>query len=255
MQKQISHPLLRTYSSKFKISDWVLSHFPKHKVYVEPFGGCASILLNKLPSEVEIYNDLNDDVFNLFRILQDSERAERLIHALHNTPFSKAEYNAAFRNTSNLIEKARRLLVRSQLDLFNNDKDPLSLNIPHILNTWNEQPHILKYASERLKNTIIENRDALDIIDLYDSDETLFFIDAPLNRDQFDHVEKALISKLTSIQGKVIMCGWNNALYQDSLIGWNKKIRLQPGRSKPECLWICPKSKQFDLFEGILTAS
>lgn len=251
MQKQISHPLLRTYSNKFKISDWVLSHFPKHKIYVEPFGGCASILLNKLPSDIEVYNDSNTDVVNLFNILRDQERTQQLVHALHHTPFSKTEYNAAFRNTANSIEKARRLLVRTQLELFNDDKQPLALNIPHILSSWNEQPYILKYASERLKNTIIENRDALEIIDLYDSPETLFFIDAPLNRSEFNHIEEALISKVISIQGKVILCGWNNALYQHSLIGWQKKSHVQPGRTKPECLWICPKSKQFDLFEGI----
>jgi DNA adenine methylase len=252
MQKQLSHPLLRTYSSKFKICDWILSYFPKHKVYVEPFGGCASILLNKLPSEIEVYNDLNADIYNLFNILRDSEKTKKLIHAIQNTPFSKTEYNSAFRNTVKPIEKARRLLLRTQLEFFSENKDPLAQNIPYLIGSWNDQPRILQYASERLRNTIIENRDALEIIDLYDSSETLFFIDVPLNRDRFLGSEEELISKVLSVQGKVVLCGWDNDLYHHSLTGWMMKKRIQPGRSKPECLWICPKSKQFDLFEGLM---
>lgn len=253
MQKKISHPLLRIQSSKFKISDWVLSFFPKHRIYVEPFGGCASILLNKSPSEVEVYNDLNRDLYNLFRILREPEQAQSLIYAVENTPFSRQEFKQAFRNTQNSIEKARRLFIRSQLGFFEDGKssDIQSGNLVSSLESWNQQPKVIQYASKRLKNTIIENRDALDVIDFYDTPDTLFFIDYPFPSEHVSKRETELINKLICVKGKVILCGWDNALYHDLLYGWVKKKRIQPGRTRAECLWVCPKTKQFDLFEGL----
>lgn len=253
MQKRITHPLLRIQSSKFKVSDWVLSFFPKHKLYVEPFGGCASVLLNKLPSEIEVYNDLNQDLYNLFSILREPEKAQSLKYVIENTPFSRQEFNSAFRNTKNSIEKARRLLIRSQLNFFEDNKqiDLQNGNLASNLDSWNQQPRIIEYASKRLKNTIIENKDAFEIIDLYDTPDTLFFVDYPLSSEQFSQREIELINKLICLKGKVILCGWDNALYHDLLNGWVKKKRQQPGRTRSECLWICPKTKQYDLFEGL----
>ncbi|MCP0917775.1 DNA adenine methylase [Acinetobacter indicus] len=253
MQKSISHPLLRLQSSKFKISDWVLSFFPKHKIYVEPFGGCASVLLNKAPSDIEVYNDLNRDLYNLFSILRDPEKAQSLILAIEHTPFSRQEFKMAFRNTKNNIEKARRLFIRSQLGCFEDNKhiDLQSGSLISNLESWNQQPKVIDYASKRLKNTIVENKDALEIIDLYDSEDTLFFIDYPFPSENISCSEIDLINKLICIKGKVILCGWDNALYHDLLNGWVKKKRVQPGRTRSECIWVCPKTKQFDLFEGL----
>lgn len=255
MQKKISHPLLRIQSSKFKISDWVLSFFPKHRIYVEPFGGCASILLNKSPSEVEVYNDLNQDLYNLFYILREPEQAQSLIDAIENTPFSRQEFKQAFRNTPNSIEKARRLFIRSQLGFFDDGKstDIQSGNLASCLESWNQQPKVIQYASKRLKNTIIENKDALDVIDFYDSTDTLFFIDYPFSPEHVSNYETELINKLLYVKGKVILCGWDNALYHNLLNEWVKKKRIQPGRTRDECLWVCPKTKQFDLFEGLVS--
>ena len=255
MKRNISHPLLRIQSSKFKISDWVLSFFPKHRIYVEPFGGCASILLNKSPSEVEVYNDLNQDLYNLFYILREPEQARSLIDAIENTPFSRQEFKQAFRNTPNSIEKARRLFIRSQLGFFDDGKstDIQSGNLASCLESWNQQPKVIQYASKRLKNTIIENKDALDVIDFYDSTDTLFFIDYPFSPEHVSNYETELIDKLLYVKGKVILCGWDNALYHDLLNEWVKKKRVQPGRTRDECLWVCPKTKQFDLFEGLVS--
>ncbi|MBV6573885.1 DNA adenine methylase, partial [Acinetobacter baumannii] len=86
---RFAHPLIRYHGGKFRLSDWIISFFPNHNVYVEPFGGGASVLLNKEPSRVEVYNDLDDDVVNFFKVLRNKELAKQLAEAIYLTPYSR----------------------------------------------------------------------------------------------------------------------------------------------------------------------
>ncbi|MDH3195533.1 MAG: DNA adenine methylase [Hyphomicrobiales bacterium] len=89
-----TRPVLRWHGGKWRLAPWIMAQFPPHRVYVEPFGGAASILLRKPRTYAEIYNDLDSDVVNLFRVLR-SNRASELIEALRLTPFARAEFEAA----------------------------------------------------------------------------------------------------------------------------------------------------------------
>lgn len=53
--------------SKHNIARWIVSHFPPHRTYVEPFGGCATCFFYKPPSQGEVYNDIQGYLVNLFR--------------------------------------------------------------------------------------------------------------------------------------------------------------------------------------------
>jgi DNA adenine methylase len=85
----VTRPVIRYYGGKWKLADWVISHFPKHRCYVEAFGGAASVLMKKKPSRVEVYNDLSDEVVNLFQVLRDPGTAKELRRRLSLTPFSR----------------------------------------------------------------------------------------------------------------------------------------------------------------------
>ena len=108
----VNRPVLRYFGGKFRLSDWVISHFPPHEVYVEPYGGAANILLGKEQAFLEVYNDLSQDVVNFFQVLRD--RPNELIRAIELTPYSRVEKTLAYLSTDGPISLCAKTL-RSQL--------------------------------------------------------------------------------------------------------------------------------------------
>ncbi len=63
--------ILKYPGSKWRIADWIIEHFPAHKVYCEPFFGSGAVFFNKPPLYIETINDIDGDVVNLFRICRE----------------------------------------------------------------------------------------------------------------------------------------------------------------------------------------
>ena len=106
-------PALRWHGGKWRLAPWIIGHFPPHRIYVEPYGGAGSVLLRKARAYAEVYNDLDDWVVGLFRVLRDPAQAAQLVRALRLTPFARAEFDAAVEPSADAVEMARRLCVRS----------------------------------------------------------------------------------------------------------------------------------------------
>lgn len=86
-------PLLRYHGGKWKLAPWIINHMAEHKTYVEPFGGGGSVLIRKPRAYAEVYNDLDGDVVNLFRVARD--RGEELRQALALTRSLEASSTSA----------------------------------------------------------------------------------------------------------------------------------------------------------------
>ena len=76
----ITRPIVRYHGGKFLLANWIISHFPPHRVYVEPFGGGGSVLLRKPRSYAEVYNDMDGEIVNVFRMVRD--RGDELLRVL-----------------------------------------------------------------------------------------------------------------------------------------------------------------------------
>src|SRR5207249_1354239 len=103
------------YGGKYSHLDWILPLLPKAHHYCEPFGGSAAILINREPSPLETYNDVDGEVVNFFRVLRDQK--EGLIEAIGLTPFSREEFELAISGPTEGIsdlERARRFYVRAR---------------------------------------------------------------------------------------------------------------------------------------------
>ncbi len=108
-------PVVRMYGAKWRLAPWIVKHFPPHHVYVEAFGGSAAVLLSKEPSPVEVYNDLDGEVVNFFRVLR--EQPEDLARAIAFTPYARSELDTAWEPTADPLEAARRFAVRSWMTI------------------------------------------------------------------------------------------------------------------------------------------
>ncbi len=106
--------MLRYHGGKWRLATWVMTFFPPHRVYVEPYGGAASVLIQKPRVYAEIYNDLDGEIVNVFRVLQDPAGAARLEQLLRVTPFARKEFEGvAYTPSSDPVESARRTIMKS----------------------------------------------------------------------------------------------------------------------------------------------
>ncbi len=178
------------YGGKFSHLDWLLPLLPPCHHYCEPFAGSAAVLLNRAPSPVETYNDLDGEVANFFRVLRE-EKAQ-LVEAIGLTPFSREEFAIACTLDPDLstLERARRFFVRARqvrtglaqtasLGRWANCKNTSRAGMSGVISRWLGSIEDLPEIAERLLRVQIENRPALDLVRLYDSPDTLFYCDPP----------------------------------------------------------------------------
>lgn len=270
--KQPSRPVLRWHGGKWLLAPWITEHFPPHRTYVEPFGGAASVLLRKPRAYSEVYNDLDSDVVNLFRLLRE-DGAGRLVELVRLTPFARDEFAAAYIHCDEPFERARRLIVRSFMGFGSGGAMANSTGFRANSNRsgttpaedWGNYPEALSAIVERLKGVIVENRPALDVMRQHDGPQTLHYVDPPylpgtrskakgstalkntyrheLTLD--DHIE--LLDAISGLAGMVVLSGYPAPLYDDRLRGWTRIERpaLADGaRARTEVLWLNPAAAE-----------
>jgi len=271
-----TRPVLRWHGGKWLLAPWITAHFPAHQVYVEPFGGAASVLLRKKRSYAEIYNDLDQAVVGLFRVLR-SNRASELVNALRLTPFARDEFAEAYQPTNDPVEAARRLIIRSFMGFGSNGHNKLTgfrANSNRSGTTpshdWVNYPDSLAVVVERLQGVTLENKDARAVMAQHDSAQTLHYVDPPYVFDtrsdngadyahemsDEDHAE--LLDFLRGLTGMVVLSGYPSPLYDDALSGWlrvERKALADGARARTEVLWINPSAAAAQgngpLFDGL----
>lgn len=260
---KVNSPVLKYYGSKFLLAQWIISFFPQHKHYVEPFGGAANVLLVKEPSFLETYNDLNDKLVNFFQVLR--EKPDELLHQIELTPWARTEFVRCLEEIDEIepIEIARRLYARLQMSFsgqYHSDKGSWRryTNGKRLINPITRKENFLN-AAKRLAEVQIENRDAFKLIQELDSPETLFYLDPPYifstrtTKNAYSHEmdndkHKEFAELLYKLQGFVILSGYPSKIYEDLFEnkGWVKvtrPARILSGKTKTEALWLSPNTQ------------
>lgn len=265
-----TRPALRWHGGKWNLAPWIVSHFPKHRVYVEPFGGAASVLLRKERSYAEIYNDLDVAVVNLFRVLR-SDRADELLRLLDLTPFARAEFELSYLPSDDPVEQARRLVVRSFMGFGSDGHNPevrtgfraasnRSGTTP--AHDWVNLRPAYDILRRRLDGVVIECRPAIDVMRRHDGPDTLHYADPPylpetrsnksrrgkLRYHAYSHEmtraeHGVLLKALRTLKGGVVVSGYPSELYDARLKGWRRveTTALADGaRPRIEVVWLNP---------------
>lgn len=259
IHEQPKRPALRYHGGKWMIAPWIIQNFPRHKIYVEPFGGAASVLLRKARSYSEVYNDLDGELVNLFSVLR-GEKSEEFIEMIRLTPFSRDEFLRSYANAEDPVEQARRTVVRSFMGFGSNSHNKVTgfrSNSNRSGTTpsrdWANYPESLVCIINRLSGVVIENRKACEVMAQHDSSETLHYLDPPYPSDTRDtgsdyrhemtneeHV--ALADFVQQLRGMVVISGYPCALYDERLFsGWARVERqsfADGARPRTEVLWM-----------------
>lgn len=252
--------VLRYPGAKNRIADWITSWFPKHTVYLEPFCGSASVLLEKKPSRLETINDIDGNVVNLFKVLRDHEACVELCRIIDLTPWSREEYEFCKKNDPDLdkVEQARRFLVRSWQGISGAQrystgfKHSVAAEGPIVTKAWSCLPETLISACKRIKDVQIECGDGIKLVKKFDVPGALIYIDPPYphgtrknylykyEMEDSDHIK--LLETINACKNaNIIISGYECDLYDKCLQGWAKQIkntRAEAGQSRKEVLWM-----------------
>lgn len=254
----VKRPALRYFGGKWRIAPWIISHFPAHTSYVEPFCGASSVLLRKKPAEIETINDKDGELINFFRVLRT--QPGELIRVIELTPYARQEYKLAYEPTDDALESARRYYVRSWFGRGGMRKEcggwrylVTDARGGSVVDDWRNIEH-LREVVERLEMVQIECDDAINVVKRFDTPQTLFYIDPPyvlssrsarwqkayrFEMTNEEHIQLAKV--LNAVQGMVVISGYPSALYDELYQNWRletKKSRKENLSESLECLWI-----------------
>lgn len=287
---QPSRPILRYHGGKWLLAPWIISHFPEHSIYTEAFGGAGSVLLRKPRCYAEIYNDLDGEIVNLFRVVRD--RGDELLRLVELTPYARAEFHESFVACEDSLERARRTVMRSfmgfggNLTRPNRDQTPQRTGFRNYskknsqsspANDWRNLPQGLPSLIDRLRGVIIENRPAASVLLEHDSVDTLHYVDPPYvhstrgfdcggthrgyRHELSDDDHRALAVTLRALEGRVIVSGYQCELYDSELFtDWRcvlRPARADGARERTEALWFSPNCSDMaarELFEEVAAA-
>jgi DNA adenine methylase len=256
-------PPVKWHGGKHYLAGRIIEQFPEHRIYLEPFGGAASVLLNKAPVDVEAYNDLDLRITRLFRVLRSD--GERFMEQVRLVPYSQVEFldARAYPPSAGDPERAVCDFIRWRQS-FGGRGQSWSCTTKRArggmagdVNAWWTAIDQLPRVIDRLRRVEILREPAVDAIRRFDNSEALIYCDPPyvhgtrtvpdaygVEMTDEDHVE--LAEQLNQCRSRVVLSGYASELYDRLYEGWRRvdfdiANHAAGGRQKAratECLWM-----------------
>jgi DNA adenine methylase len=276
MTKQIPEikPILKYPGAKWSRSPWIVSHFPAHRRYLEPYCGSAAVFFSKDRVEHEVLGDINHHVINLFQVMRN--HGEELARRIALTGWIEEEYHLyeqSYGESEDPIENARRFLIRcwqahgTKLGSTCGWRHKGIHGSSSTTTLWRQVPNRLLAVIDRLKDAEIRCKPALELIDYYRHPDFLLYVDPPYllstrtynlyANEMTDEEHLQLLDMLKRHPGPVVLSGYAHPLYEELLQDWQRvtmQALAEKGALRTEVLWLNKKafgSQQGRLFEAM----
>jgi DNA adenine methylase len=246
------------FGGKQTLAAQIVSHFPEHSRYVEPFAGSLAVLLAKAPEPYEVVNDLDGRLIGFWKTLRD--RGDELERACALTPHSRQEYITAKREGPSVdpVEDARRLWVLFTQSISGayegagwRSPGPTRKSPGQHFSRFHERFHGL---ADRLRHVSLENLPYTTILSRYaDDEDCLLYVDPPYLAEtrstakEYVHdmsspeEHRELLTHLLAHKGPVVLSGYASPLYDELLEGWTQvsiAATSQGGGERTEVLFV-----------------
>jgi len=224
---------------KHRFAPWLAAQLPPHHTYIEPFGGSAAVLLARAtPAPVEIYNDLDDGLVGLLRVLRDPAQFAEFHRRAQLLPYSRTEYlrsRATWRNSDDPIERALRWYAVARWSYSGKWGHGWGAD-PKQATAWPRAVDRLPAIHARLRGVVVEHDDWAVVVDRYDAPDACFFVDPPYlpetrRSGEYAHElstadHRVLVNRLLRVQGAVVLCGYSSSEYAPiEGAGWERRER------------------------------
>jgi len=260
-------PLARYHGGKWLLAAWIIPFLPQHRIYVEPYGGVFSVGLKKPRSYAEVYNDLDGEWVNVFRVLRNPAQARELVRLIYLTPYSREEFEQSYLMDGDPVEQARRTLFRSAAGFSTAGANASKWmtgfrgNVTRSGTTpardWANFPDALEQIIERMRGVVVENDTALSVIERYDNSDTLFYLDLPYpfstrngrwagncyRHEMTDRQHRELAEVAHELEGMAVISGYGCKLYDELYHDWkreDKETHADHALDRVESLWLSP---------------
>jgi DNA adenine methylase len=264
-------PAVKWHGGKAYLAKRIVARFPAHRVYVEPFAGGLSVLLNKSRCQVEIVGDVDAGLIEFYTALREQSIA--LLSRLQSIPYVAESF--VWANTigeaDDAIERASKFLIRNRFSRGGLGtafawSDRLRGGQPGDVNAWETILDELPRIASRLQGVEIRQAEAIDLIRCHDGRDTLFYLDPPYvhhtrtARDAYRHEmtdqdHALLLETVSRVEGMVVLSGYASDLYDRCLATWERHRFDMPnnagqGRTKQrrvEVVWMNQACDRFRL--------
>jgi len=260
------NPPIRYYGGKFNMANNIIQHFPlnsEYDTYVEAYGGSFSIGLKKEPSKIEVYNDLEQNVYSLYKVISDKDMFELFKQKCDLTIYSE-DLRKDFKDKLkfddlDIITRAFYFFYVNRtshngiggFSMNSSIRRGMSKAVSDFLSCIDRLPEL----HDRLSRVIVSNTDGIKLIKKYDGPNNLLYLDPPyeqstrssarykVDMDRNGHIE--FLNTVIESKSKIIISGYDCELYNkltdNGFIKLNFEVKTIDGnfnkKTKIETLW------------------
>jgi len=256
--------IIKYFGGKGTMYNKIIEHFPEqgsYNTYIEPFAGSFSIGLKKPDCPIEIYNDKEQNVYSLYKVLADKNLFEefKLLADLH--PYSedfRKEFKEKLKGGLTLVERAFYFFYVNRTS--HNGVGGFSLNstirrkMSKSVSDYLSVVDRLEDIHQRLSKVTVLNRDGIGLIEKYNNENCLIYCDPPYHHDtrtsarykedMDNETQIEFLKTVNDSNSKILISGYKNDVYDTYLKDWeeiNFEVNTMTGtfhqKVKTETLW------------------